>query len=100
MATFLDPVMMDVTDWTGEIGSSGTATKEGVEGVRPDSTMEGNPLREPVFTTETVQNDPPLKAAQTVEEAETLSLDDMPLSKLIRTINVTAEIHTTEREAQ
>ena len=89
---------MDVTDWTGEIGSGVTAAKE--KGVRPDSTMEGNPLCEPVPAIETVQNDPPLKVAQTVEEAETLSLDDMPLSRRIRTINVTAEIHTAEREAQ
>ena len=38
----LTQLWMDVTDWTSEIGSRGIAAKE--EGVRPDSTMEGNPL--------------------------------------------------------
>ena len=39
----LTQLWMDVTDWTGEIGSSGTAAKEGVEGVRPDSTVQTYP---------------------------------------------------------
>ena len=88
---------MDVKDWADEIGSAGTAAKE--EGVRPDSTVEGNPPGEPVFI-KSAQDDPPLEIAQTIEETRACSLDDMPLSRRIRMINVTAEIHTTEREAQ
>ena len=93
----LTEMWMDVTDWTDNVGQEGVATQE--KGVRPDSAVEGNPPCDPVVVAKSVQADPPLEIAKTVEETEALSLDDIPLSRRIRMIDVTAEIHTTEREA-
>jgi len=89
---------MDVTDWTDRVGQDNAAAQD--EGVQPDSTMGGNAPCDPAVVIKSVQDDPPLEIAKTVEETEALSLDDVPLSERVRMINVTAMVETSEIQAK